>query len=80
MISGIYGDSLKIKLTAPPVEGAANKMCVSFLAKRLGVPKSAVEIISGLSSRKKRILVRYDSDSAETGKDRLKKSVEAMVS
>jgi len=55
-------------------------MCVSFLAKRLGVPKSTVEIISGLSSRKKRILVRSDPDSAESEREQIKKAVEAMVS
>lgn len=80
MISGIYDGALKIKLTAPPVGGAANKMCVSFLAKRLGVPKSAVEIISGFSSRKKRILVRSDPDSVESEREQIKKAIEAMVS
>jgi uncharacterized protein (TIGR00251 family) len=57
-IVGIQGDALKVKLTAPPVEGAANKMCVEFLAKKLGVRKSDVEILTGKSSRKKRVLVR----------------------
>jgi len=58
MIAGQHGDALKIKLTAPPVDGAANKMCIQYLAKFLKVPKSALEIISGHSSRTKRILLR----------------------
>ena len=33
MIAGLYKDALKIKLTAPPVEGAANRMCINFLSK-----------------------------------------------
>ena len=61
-VVGLYGDALKIKLTAPPVEGAANKMCIEFLAKQLGVPKSSLSIISGHSSRTKRILIKYDDD------------------
>lgn len=58
MLAGRHGDALKIKLTAPPVEGAANKMCLTFLAQRLGLPKSSLEIVSGHTGRKKLILVR----------------------
>ncbi|MFP4584222.1 MAG: DUF167 domain-containing protein, partial [Desulfococcaceae bacterium] len=46
-IVGLHEDALKVKLTAPPVDGAANKACVAFLAKTLGVSKSSVEIVSG---------------------------------
>lgn len=63
-IEGIYGDALKIKLTAPPVAGAANKMCIEFLAKSIGAPKSTVEVLSGHSSRTKRILFHYIDDKA----------------
>ena len=58
MITGIHGDALKIKLTAPPVDGAANKLCVKFLASVLGLPSSDIEIIKGHSGRKKKIFVR----------------------
>jgi len=58
MLAGRHGDALKIKLTAPPVEGAANKMCITFLARRLGLPKSSLEIVSGHAGRTKLILVR----------------------
>jgi uncharacterized protein (TIGR00251 family) len=58
MIVGQHGDSLKLKLTAPPVSGAANKMCVKFLAKRLAVSPSSLEIISGHASRTKKILLK----------------------
>jgi uncharacterized protein (TIGR00251 family) len=57
-IVGLQGDALKVRLTAPPVEGAANKMCVGFLAKSLKVRKSDVEIIRGQTSRSKKVLVR----------------------
>lgn len=57
-VSGLHGDALKIKITAPPVEGSANKMCVSFLSKLLKTPKSSLEIVSGPSARTKQILWR----------------------
>lgn len=60
-IVGLTGDALKIRLTAPPVGGAANKMCIEFLAKSLKVRKSDVEIIRGQRSRTKQVLVRSAS-------------------
>lgn len=54
-VSGIHNNSLKIRLTSPPVDGAANKTCVKFLAKWLGVSPSKIRIVSGLSSKNKTI-------------------------
>lgn len=54
---GLQGESLKIKLTSPPVEGAANKACCAYLAKLFGIAKSSAELISGDKSRQKRILL-----------------------
>ena len=47
----------KVKLTAPPIEGKANKTLKEFLAKRLGLSKRDIEIISGERSRLKSILI-----------------------
>jgi uncharacterized protein (TIGR00251 family) len=58
MIVGLHDGSLKIKLTAAPVDNAANKMCIKFLAKSLGVSKSQIQIIAGHTSRTKKILLR----------------------
>jgi len=52
-VLGLHGDAVKISLTAPPVEGAANKMCREFLARMLDLPKSQVELVGGLKSRLK---------------------------
>jgi uncharacterized protein (TIGR00251 family) len=60
MVVGLLGDALKVKLTAPPVEGAANTMCIEFLARCLGVPRSSVEIRAGQTARIKQILIRCD--------------------
>ncbi|UCG87015.1 MAG: YggU family protein [Gemmatimonadota bacterium] len=54
-IVGWHGDSIKIRLKAPPADGAANDELVRFLAKRVGVPRSAVRILSGQTSRSKRV-------------------------
>jgi len=58
MIAGLHDEELKIKLTAPPVDNAANQMCLKFLAKSLSVSRSALEIIAGHNSRHKQILLR----------------------
>ena len=57
-LAGEHADALKIRLAAPPVEGKANEACRRFLAGLLDVPLNAVEIVSGESSRDKRIRIR----------------------
>lgn len=56
-ICGLMGDALKIKLTAPPVDGEANKELQQYLAKVFKVAKSQVEIISGLKGRSKTVRI-----------------------
>ena len=57
-IAGLHGGALKIRLAAPPVDGKANAALLGFLAKTCAVPKSAVELISGETSRAKRVRLR----------------------
>ncbi|WP_457595912.1 DUF167 domain-containing protein [Hydrogenimonas sp.] len=54
-IVGVFDDSLKVKVKAPAVEGAANKELVKFLAKRFRVPKSEVAIVAGATAKRKRV-------------------------
>ncbi len=56
-IVGEYDKALKIRLSAPPVGGAANAELIKFLAKTFGVSKSAVEIISGETAKTKQIRI-----------------------
>ena len=56
-VCGIQGEELKVRLTSPPVDGAANKLCREFFADLFGVAKSSVEIISGETSRHKRLRI-----------------------
>ncbi len=67
-IIGKENDVIKVKLTAPPVEGKANKALVQFLAKKLGKPKRDVEIVSGERSRLKCIRVHGLSVEEVMGK------------
>ncbi len=55
--SGLHGDSLKIRIKAPPVDGKANAYLIKFIAKAFGVAKNKVSIISGELSREKRICI-----------------------
>jgi len=52
-VVGMHGDALKVRVAAPPVEGAANEELVRFLARQLGVPASAVRVVAGESGRRK---------------------------
>lgn len=55
---GIHGDALKIRVAAPPADGAANAELCRFLARQCDVPLNAVQIVTGMSSRKKRVFVK----------------------
>jgi uncharacterized protein (TIGR00251 family) len=52
-ISGLLGDSLKVKVHAPPVGGAANEELIEILSKEFGIKKSDIQIVRGNSSREK---------------------------
>ena len=56
-VEGITGNALKVRVTAPPVEGAANQALIDLLAERLKVRKSQIEIVAGQTSRHKMISV-----------------------
>jgi hypothetical protein len=54
-VAGRHGDAIKVRLAAPPVDGAANDELVRFLAEALGVPRRAVRLTAGLTSRRKTV-------------------------
>ncbi len=56
-IAGVQNDALKLRITAPPVEGKANDECIRLLAEVLGVKKGQVTIIAGHASRTKTVAV-----------------------
>jgi len=60
---GLYGDKLKIRLHAPPVKGRANKELISFLSRKLDVPKQQIVLLTGTSSCDKRLAVTGISES-----------------
>lgn len=60
---GLHDGKPKIQLKAPPVDGAANKALIGFLAEVFGVPKSAISIELGASGRTKRVEVAGVDDA-----------------
>jgi len=56
-IAGRHGEAIRLRVAAPPVEGAANDEIIRFLARALGVPRSAVVIRRGTGSRRKDVTV-----------------------
>lgn len=54
-VVGLYGDSLKIRLAAPPVDGKANKALITFLAKTLAISRQQIQIVRGETGREKTI-------------------------
>jgi uncharacterized protein (TIGR00251 family) len=52
-VAGLHGDRLKLRITAPPVEGAANEHLCRFLARLFGVPPSRVRLLQGATGRDK---------------------------
>jgi uncharacterized protein (TIGR00251 family) len=68
-VVGEHGDALRVRLTAAPVEGAANEALVRFLAKRLGVARSMVHLVAGQTARIK--VVKVEGISAQEARVRL---------
>ena len=69
-VAGVEGDTIKIRLNAPPVEGKANEALIEFLADALDVRRAQIEIVMGYSSRYK--IVRVSGASAKQIEEKLK--------
>jgi uncharacterized protein (TIGR00251 family) len=57
-IVGLHGEALKIRIAAPPVDGQANAALTRYLSQQLDIPHHHVQLISGLSSKQKRIFIK----------------------
>ena len=57
-VVGLHDDRLKLQLQAPPLENRANEALVAWLANQLSLPRKQIEILTGHTSRQKRVLVR----------------------
>ena len=62
-VVGWHGDALRVRVAAPPAEGRANQAVIALLAEALGLPRAAIEVVSGAASRDK--LVRVGRRSRE---------------
>ena len=64
-VAGLHGDALKIRIASPPVDGRANEALIAFLAKACAVPRAAVTLEQGATSRQKTFcIVAPDWDPA----------------
>jgi len=63
-LAGTHDGLIKIRIAAPPVENAANIALIDFIAKRLGIAKRDVRVVSGMTSRRK--ILEIDRVSSET--------------
>ena len=63
-IAGMHDGRIKLRLAAPPIDGAANAELVAFIAQRLGIAKSKVRVVGGATSRRK--VVEIDDVSEQT--------------
>ncbi len=63
-ILGIHNHCLKIKLTSPPVDGAANQACIKFLAKAFGISPSRIAIVKGETSKNK--IIQFEGMDSKT--------------
>lgn len=61
---GLHGGALKIALTAPPVDNAANKELLSFLAALLRLPRSSLSLLAGAKNREKHVLIATQTSTA----------------
>lgn len=76
-VAGLMDDgSVRIRITAPPVEGAANAALVEFLAELMNIHKNQVEIVAGLSSERK--LVSLVGISPQAAEAILRRAVQAV--
>ena len=64
-VAGLHGDSVKIRLAAPPLDNRANEALVAFVAERFGVARRDVTLLAGEKSRDKRLEVRASSVDPE---------------
>ena len=56
-IVGLYNNALKIRITAPPIDGQANRHLIDYLSKLFSVPKKNVKIVRGLNGRDKTVAI-----------------------
>ncbi|HET6514984.1 MAG TPA: DUF167 domain-containing protein [Thermodesulfovibrionales bacterium] len=57
-IGGVVGETIKVNLTAPPVDGAANEQLIEVLSEELGIARSSIRVVRGLTSRQKVVVIK----------------------
>lgn len=64
-------DGIKIKITAQPVDGKANKALIEYLSKEFKIPKNSIEILKGHTNKEKTVLIKvFDAEKVKIIKDK----------
>ena len=63
-VAGLYGDALRVRLAAPPVDGKANAALIAWAAAAFGVPKSSVQLLHGQAGRQKTLEISLPDEPA----------------
>jgi uncharacterized protein len=63
-IEGLFGDRIKIRIAGQPEKGRANRILISFISKKTGIPKKDISILSGAASNLKEIAIRKESNTS----------------
>ncbi|MCE5341212.1 MAG: DUF167 domain-containing protein [Planctomycetaceae bacterium] len=66
IVAGLYNGMLKVRLAAPPEKGKANQALIELLAEKFNIPKNSIAIISGQTSKVKKVTMPATSEAKET--------------
>lgn len=72
-VDGLYGDRLKVRLTAPPADGRANAALIRFMAKAARLPASSGRVVAGSRNRSKTVLL--ETEDPEVAAERLRRLI-----
>lgn len=67
-VTGLQDGAVKVRIAAPPVDGEANDALLRFLAKKLGIPRAALELVRGQTGRRKAVRVHGLTDAEARGR------------
>ena len=57
LVQGLHDDALKVRIKAPAVDGKANQVLLAWLARKLGIPRTGIELVRGQTARRKQVRI-----------------------
>lgn len=78
-LAGLHDGALRVRLAAPPVDGAANEALQRWLADEVGIPKSQVQLLRGASGRRKRVKLLAERRSLQDWLERVSATLATLA-